>query len=164
QSVPVLAALVTSRDMRQTLDVTGSLKTDEDVQIGTRIAGKVAEVTVKEGDWVQRGHVLVRLDERELRAQLARAQATLESAQAKLDSDNARQMFERRQTLFKQDAIAKEEVDNAERQYKSMQAQERVAAAAVAVAEQKLDLAKEGSRAEEIRIGEGQLNAANRAL
>src|SRR5689334_12413489 len=70
QPVPVLAASVMQHDMKQDLGVTGTLKTDEDVQIGSRIAGKVVRVTVKEGDHVQRGQVLVQLDDREINAQI----------------------------------------------------------------------------------------------
>jgi multidrug resistance efflux pump len=216
-------------------------------------------VTVKEGDRVRRGQVLVRLDEQELRAQIARARATLQSAEAKLsqsrnqatwkdtssrseyqraladlasakarvqqsettlklvesdtktrlqtaqslvqvarqrlaiakeatrkqelrqaqlgvdqakaeakqahvNADNARQMFERRQKLFAQDAIAKEEVDEAERRAKSMDAAAEVADASVDVAMQKLELAREGSRPEEVRVAEEQVRAADQAL
>jgi len=259
QPVPITAAAALTRDMHQILDVTGSLKTDQDVQIGTRLAGKVAEVTVKESDRVTRGQVLVRLDDRELRVQIDRARATLASSRAKLslarnqstwkdasakadyeraqaslnsakarlqqaltnekitdvdtrkrvetansgvrvaterlsivsdltrkqdlrqaelavdqaearlgqarvDMENSRQMHERREKLFKQDAIAREEVDEALRNYKAMEAQVRVAEADVSVAKEKVALAKEGSRSEEIRIAEGQLAAAKRAL
>jgi multidrug efflux pump subunit AcrA (membrane-fusion protein) len=55
-------------------------------------------------------------------------------------------------------------VDEAERQFKATQADVSVAQSSVRVAEQKLELAKEGSRQEEIRIAEGQLKAAERAL
>lgn len=259
QALPVEAASAIQREMRQILEVTGSLRTDEDVEIGSRIEGKVVAVNAKEGDRVAAGTVLVRLDDRELRAQLARARATLASAEAKLslaqnqaglkdttaqtdlqraqaaltaaktrvqqaetnlklvetetrlrvetaqsgvrvarerlsiakdltrkqdlkqaqlgvdqanaklgqakvDVDNARQMFERRQMLFKQDAIAKEEVDEAERRFKAEQAAHKVAEADVSAAEARLELAKEGSRGEEIRIAEGQTVAAERAL
>src|SRR5687768_10809859 len=83
QAVPVIAARVVRRDIRQSLDVSGSLKTDEDVQIGSRIAGRVAQVYAKEADRVRSGQVLVRLDDRELRAELNRARATLASARSK---------------------------------------------------------------------------------
>ena len=259
QAVPVTASAVLHRDMRQILEVSGSLKTDDDVQIGSRMAGKVVLVTAKEGDRVSRGQVLVRLDDRELRATIARAQATLTSSRAKLslarnqstwkdqsaqsdherakaalstaksrlqqaetnqkivdvdtkkkvetaqsgvrvaterlsivkdvtrkqelrqaelavdqaqaelgqsrvDADNARQVWERRAQLFKQDAIAKEEVDEADRNHKAAQAKVKVAEASMSVAKEKVELAKEGSRAEEIRIALGQLSAAERAL
>src|SRR5437870_3180152 len=40
-AVPVEAAAALRRDMRQVLKVDGSLKTDDEVQIGTRLPGKV---------------------------------------------------------------------------------------------------------------------------
>lgn len=254
-ALPVLAAEVGRRTMQQTLEVTGSLKTDEDVQIGSRLAGKVVRVTVKEGDRVSQGQVLVQLDDRELRAQIARAQGSLASAQARLsfarnsatakdatatsdydraqaalsaaksrvqqaetnlklvdtetklrvanaetgvkmanerlaiakdatrrqelrtaelevdrangmlgqakvDAETAEAVFQRRQELYKQDAISKEEVDEAERRFKQMRALARSQERGVAQAQQRLELAKEGTRAEEIRIAEGQVQNA----
>lgn len=45
---------------------------------------EVVQVTVKEGARVRRGQLLVRLDDRELRAELARARASLRSSEALL--------------------------------------------------------------------------------
>jgi len=81
-----------------------------------------------------------------------------------VDMENARQMFERRQKLLAQDAIAREEVDEAERRYKSAQAAVRVAESNVDVARQRLDLAREGSRAEEVRMAEETLYSAQQTL
>ncbi|MFN3648238.1 MAG: efflux RND transporter periplasmic adaptor subunit [Armatimonadota bacterium] len=259
QAVPVTPVVVSRGDMQQSLEISGSLKADEDVQIGSRIAGKVVRVTVKEGDRVKQGQVLVQLDERELRAQMAGAQGAIAAAraklslarnqaswkdtsarsehqralaaldtaktrlqqaeteaklidvetrkkvesaqsgvrvaterlsiakeltrkqelrqaelaivearalveQAKVDAQNAGQVLERRQTLFQKDAIAKEEVDEAERQHKAELAELKVAEARLAASQQQLELANEGSRPEEVRIAQGQLAAAERAL
>lgn len=257
--VPILVDVVAQRPMKQTLEVTGTLKTDEDVQIGSRIAGRAVRVTVKEGDRVSQGQELVRLDDRELRAQIARARGILAAAEAKVslarnqrtmkdmtatsdleraegalvtakarvqqaetaaklvdvetririetaqsgvrvakerlsiardltrkqqlrqaqlaveqstaqmeqawvDMENQRQVFERRQTLYKQDAIAKEEVEEADRRFKALQTQFRMAQAGVGVAQQKLELAAEGSRPEEVRVAEEQLVTAEQNL
>jgi RND family efflux transporter MFP subunit len=97
-------------------------------------------------------------------AELAVEQARARSEQAKIDAANARQVWERRQSLYEQDAVAREEVDQAERQYKSMETAARVAEQAVGIARQKLDLAAEGTRVEEIRIMEGRAAAAEREL
>jgi len=259
RGTPVAGATVQRRDVLQVLEASGSLKSDEDVEIGTRMEGRVARVTVKEGDRVQAGQMLVVLEDQELQAQLARvraaaaaararlslarnqaqwkdatarsevertlgllatarsrlqqaetnlklvetqtriatetarsgvrvaterlsiardltrkqelrqAQLAVEQAQAELgrarvDVANAKQSLERRQTLFRQDAIAREEVDEAERRHLALQAQARVAEAGVSAAQQKLELAREGSRPEEVRIAEGQLAAAERNL
>src|SRR5688500_18477196 len=83
-ALPVLPTAVIRRDVRQILDVTGSLRTDDDVQVGSRIEGRAVAVLAKEGDRVRRGQVLVRLDDRELRGDIARAHGILQNAQAKL--------------------------------------------------------------------------------
>jgi HlyD family secretion protein len=52
------------------------------VDISTRLAGRVAEITVREGDLVQPGDVLAVMDTTELEAQKARAEAAVASAEA----------------------------------------------------------------------------------
>lgn len=52
------------------------------VDISTRLAGRVSEITVREGDLVQPGDVLAVMDTTELQAQRLRAQAAVASAQA----------------------------------------------------------------------------------
>ncbi|SEN86712.1 HlyD family secretion protein [Pseudorhodobacter antarcticus] len=52
------------------------------VDISTRLAGRVAEITVREGDLVQPGDVLAVMDTTELAAQKMRAEAAVASAQA----------------------------------------------------------------------------------
>ena len=52
------------------------------VDISTRLAGRVSEITVREGDLVQPGDVLAVMDTTELQSQRLRAQAAVASAQA----------------------------------------------------------------------------------
>lgn len=53
----------------------------ERVDIATKIAGRVSEILVREGDFVERGAVIARLDVADLRAQLASAQASVRRAE-----------------------------------------------------------------------------------
>lgn len=134
------------------------------VDVETRAAVRTAEANLA----VAKERLAIARDStrrQELRqAQLAVEQANAQVVQARVDMDNARQVWERRQTLFKQDAIAREEVDEAERRYKATQSIVKVAEASVSVAQQKLELAKEGSRPEEVRVAEQQVQAAQQAL
>ncbi len=57
----------------------------ENLSIGTHLPGIVEQVQVKVGDTVRPGQPLFRLDERQLRAELAVRTAFVESAQAALD-------------------------------------------------------------------------------
>lgn len=52
------------------------------IDISPRLAGRVAEIAVREGDLVMAGDVLAGMDTSELRAQLARADAEVASAEA----------------------------------------------------------------------------------
>jgi HlyD family secretion protein len=61
----------------------------ERVDIAAKLPGRVAEIRVKEGDVVQSGEVIARLDTAELQAQLAGAKATVQRAIATVDRAQA---------------------------------------------------------------------------
>ncbi len=54
----------------------------EQVEIATKYPGRIAVVLAKEGDMVQAGQVLARMDTVELEAQLASAKAQVRKAEA----------------------------------------------------------------------------------
>jgi HlyD family secretion protein len=56
----------------------------ERVDIAAKLPGRVAEIRVKEGDFVQKGATIAELDTAELRAQLAAANASVERAIANI--------------------------------------------------------------------------------
>jgi len=174
QAVPITAAAAISRDMQQVLEVTGSLKTDDEVQIGTRIAGKVVEVTAKEGTRVTRGQVLVRLDDRELRAQIARARAILASSRAKLSlaqnqstwkDTTAKTDYQRAQANL---SAAKNRLQQAETNAKITDVDTRkkveTATSGVRVATERLSIAKDVTRKQELRQAELAVDQAKAEL
>jgi RND family efflux transporter MFP subunit len=75
---------VTTGDITQLLAITGSLKSNQNVDLNSKISGRVARVLVREGDRVRIGQLLIQLDDADLRAQVAAAQASLNSAQVRL--------------------------------------------------------------------------------
>ena len=70
------------------LSLAGKVSTDnayvqqDKVTVSAEVGGKIAEVLVKDGDWVSAGQVLFRVDAEPYRLQLAQAQADLARAQA----------------------------------------------------------------------------------
>lgn len=76
-----------------TADRAGSLRAVREVRIVNQEEGRLTEVSVREGDRVRAGQVLVRYDDRILRAELDKASATLN--QAELDHERARQLKEK---------------------------------------------------------------------
>jgi len=77
-----LAAVWAARRGRN--DYSGTVETRE-IQIGSKVGGRVTEVGVEEGQVVKAGTTLVRFECDELKAQRAQASASLDEAQADLD-------------------------------------------------------------------------------
>ena len=69
---------------RSRFDYSGTVETRE-IQIGSKIGGRITDVPVEEGQIVKAGTTLVRFECDELKAQGAQAAASLEQAQADLD-------------------------------------------------------------------------------
>lgn len=110
----------------------------ETVVIGSERSGVVEEIKVQPGDFVEKGAVLLRLDQRsaiadvevaksellaqecrlaELKAQVANQRARYEAAQAvveqtSLAESNAKEEFERALAVFNKQVLSEEEVDN----------------------------------------------------
>jgi membrane fusion protein, multidrug efflux system len=81
-AVPVETATAREVTSRSDIRSVGSLQSDESVQISSEVAGRVSEVLFREGQRVQAGEVLVKLDDALTRAELGEAQARLALAEA----------------------------------------------------------------------------------
>lgn len=66
------------------LDLPGVVETQE-VRLGSKVGGRVAEVLVEEGETVEPGRLLVRYEAPELEAELRQQQAKLAAAEADLE-------------------------------------------------------------------------------
>lgn len=81
-AVDVTTVAAVSRELPRYLEATGSLAADEQTDVAPAIGGKVVAVGVDLGSFVQRGAVLVRLDDRDARIRLEQAQAQVAQAEA----------------------------------------------------------------------------------
>jgi membrane fusion protein (multidrug efflux system) len=86
-----------------TADRAGSLRALREVMIVNQEEGRLTELRVREGDRVSKGEVLVRYDDRILRAQLDKANATLR--QAEIDHRRNRQLMAK--GFVSEDAVAR---------------------------------------------------------
>lgn len=100
--------------------------------VTAQVGGNVMALRVKAGDMVKRGQALVRLDDREVRANTARSDAAVAQAEAELR--NAQQVLERNRALKKDGFISQAAIDNADNQAQAAQAAVRQAQAARAQA------------------------------
>lgn len=106
QEVFVVAPL----DLKQTLRLSGSLRSIDLASVKARVAGEVREVLVREGETVRAGQVLVKMDVTEYDARVAQARANLNSARAQLDIANKAR--DNNQALLDKGFISKNGFDN----------------------------------------------------
>ena len=83
-AAPVTAATVIATDMPVILTAPGTVEPFANVAVKTRVDGQIIEVLFKEGDLVEEGSVLFRLDDRLVKAQIAQAEASIAKDQALL--------------------------------------------------------------------------------
>lgn len=107
QVVSVFAAQL--RDVPVTVEAAGTVVALESVDLRPQISGVIAEVLVRDGQFVKRGQTLFKLDDRADRANLERARAQLLRDQASL-ADFDRQ-WKRAQDLRAQNFIAQSAAD-----------------------------------------------------
>ena len=80
--VDVTTAPAISRDLPRYIEATGSLAADEQTDVAPTVAGRVVEVGVDLGSYVQQGQVLARLDGADARLRLEQLEAQLAQAQS----------------------------------------------------------------------------------
>ncbi len=105
--------VIRTETIRPVVQAVGTVASEELVHLSARIPAYVSEVLVTAGDRVKTGDVLVRLDDRDLRQQLAAAEADLRRAEAEL---------RRTRELFKTEAATQRDLDAAEAAYEGAKA------------------------------------------
>jgi multidrug efflux system membrane fusion protein len=108
---PVVAGLVVEADMPVILTAPGTVEPLAHVAVRTRVDGQIVEVAFNEGDLVERGSVLFRLDDRVVKAQIAQAEANIAKDQAALSDAEA--TLARREALVGRQIVTEASVDQA---------------------------------------------------
>ncbi len=104
----------------ENLSLSGSLEANEQVELRSEISGVVEQINFKEGSKVSKGQVLFKVNDLELRAQLAKIKTA-----EKLAAENER----RAQLLLEKEAISQEEYDVAQADLQSAKAESQLIAA-----------------------------------
>ena len=95
------------------VSATGTLSPVNSVDVSSRITGRIIEVRVNENDMVVANQIIIILDDRQLKAQVAQAGARLE---------NALSIYRRTQRLAEYGAIALQQLDTDRTNYDATQA------------------------------------------
>ncbi|MEY2671568.1 MAG: hypothetical protein RLZZ577_1884 [Bacteroidota bacterium] len=117
QPITVSGTVVRLQTFDNNLALSGSIEANEQVEIRSEVSGIVKTIYFQEGSNVSKGQVLLKVDDIELKAQLAQAK-TKES----LASENER----RAKLLLQKEAISQEEYDIARADYQSAKAQSQL--------------------------------------
>lgn len=158
---PVLVEAVTITET-----FTGHLEAPKTIDLRPRVSGYIEEVAFEEGELVEAGDLLFRIDPRPYEAQVKAAKAELEEArtQAQLAGQEAR----RARQLMEDNAISREEHE--QRQSALARARARVGVAEAALETAELDLeytrvtAPVSGRAGRALVTEGNLANADQSL
>jgi RND family efflux transporter MFP subunit len=107
----------------------GTVSALNNVELRSEVSGFITGIFFKEGDVVQKGKELYEIDRRKYQAAVDQAQANLLSAQANLIK--AQKDVDRYNMLLKNDAVARQTVDQATATFETSKAQVAVAKAQV---------------------------------
>lgn len=152
-----------------------------EVRISGKVPGRIERFMFNEGDTVQQGDTVAILDSPEVMAKYSQAEAAEAAARAlnekadrgtrseqmvmayqtwqkaKAAAEVAKKTYDRVQKLFENEVVAAQKRDEAEANYKAMQATEQAARA-------QYEMAKNGAQREDKEAAEAQLNRAKGAV
>lgn len=111
QATLVKTMKVIKRDTPLVYDYTGFVQAQQEMELKAQVSGQITAKYFKGGDNVSAGQILYAIDQRTYQANVLNAQAGLANARAALA--NAALNAERYSTLYAQNAISKQVLDNA---------------------------------------------------
>jgi HlyD family secretion protein len=181
-SIPIIIAivsvvvLVTRASSEKELIITGIVEST-DVDVASKIAGRIDTIFVDEGQTVTKGQVLAFLESKEMDAKVAETKSLMDAAKSKYDMalngarpeekeavhklfnqsqyqfDLANKTYARFQNLYRDSVVSAQEKDQVEFQYKAAREQMEAAKA-------KLTMVLKGARSEEIAGAEALFQQA----
>jgi len=123
------------RRIIETVAASGKIQPESEVKIQSEVSGQIVELPVKEGDLVQKGQLLVKINPDLYTSAYNRAEAALNSSKSNLSSAKSRLAqaeaqfnvnnlnYQRQKKLFEDGAISKAELENSTSQYETSKAE-----------------------------------------
>jgi RND family efflux transporter MFP subunit len=125
------------REITQGLAVSGTVKALNYAVIKARVAGELKEITVREGDSVNAGQVLARIDPVEYQRRFEQAQEQASAAKSQMEI--AQRQWDTNKALVDQGFISKTALDNSLASFQGAVASHKAAIAGADVARKSLD-------------------------
>jgi len=130
---PENIVVVTEQEIRTGPALSGTLTPERDATVRSEISAPVIQTLIEQGQRVNAGQLLIRLDDTAIRDQLLSARSAVTTAQANLTV--AQRENDRNETLLKAGAIAERAVEQSAAQVTGAKAQLTAAQAQLAAAE-----------------------------
>lgn len=178
--VAVVAVIGAMSIKQESETIQGQVEVSE-YRVSSKVPGRILEIRVKEGDYVNVGDTLAILDAPEVRAKMTQAQSAENAAaamdemanngarqeqvrgafavlqQAKAGLEIAQKSYNRVQRLYDEGVMTAQKRDEAFANYKALEAQ-------VKAAQSQYDMARNGARSEEKKAAAAQVNRAKGAV
>lgn len=179
--VVAMVAVIGAMSIKQEPEtIQGQVEVSE-YRVSSKVPGRILEIRVKEGDYVNVGDTLAILDAPEVRAKMTQAQSAENAAaamdemanngarqeqvrgafavlqQAKAGLEIAQKSYNRVQRLYDEGVMTAQKRDEAFANYKALEAQ-------VKAAQSQYDMARNGARTEEKKAAAAQVNRAKGAV
>jgi HlyD family secretion protein len=140
----IVTASVTSGDVIETVDATGTLQAVTTVQVGTQVSGTIKALRADFNSRVRRGQVIAELEPSLFEAQVEQARASLvrleaEASRAAVQREDAQRKLRRAQELAERQLIPATELEAAEMTARQADASVRAAEAQVVQARASLN-------------------------
>ncbi len=149
--VPVRTALAQTATVagpRVLLNASGYVTARREATVSSKITGKVMEVFIEEGQRVEAGQVLARLDDANVRAALAHSEAVLEAtrrnlAETQVRLDEAQRELRRIESLVATRIATEADLDRAQAEVRSLEARLERLRADITVAEREVAIRRQ---------------------
>lgn len=136
RAIPVLTKKAVSRDVPVTLQGVGTVHAYQKVTVRPQVSGKLARVDFQEGQHVDKGDLLAKIDPVIYKARLDKARAQLDQDQAALAND--RLTLQRNRKLVKNHFVSQEQLDQSRAKVRQDKALIQLDQAAIAEAKANL--------------------------
>ncbi|PVW17253.1 efflux RND transporter periplasmic adaptor subunit [Marixanthomonas spongiae] len=119
-------------DITETVAATGKIQPEVEVSLSSEVSGEIIELPVKEGQQVEKGELLVKINPDLIQSALSQSQASLQNMRAQLSQaqaslKNAEATYNRNKTLFEKGVISKSEWDRSIADYEVAKANKEAA-------------------------------------
>jgi RND family efflux transporter MFP subunit len=130
----VQTGAVSTGKVSEKVELTGSLKPKEQVDVNPKMQGRIVRITVDVGQAVSRGALLAEIEDDEIKQQIERSKASIAVADASIaqreaELRNAKAELDRKQQLVEAGLLSRIEIDSLETRHRVAQSQLELARA-----------------------------------